>query len=132
MVEKDLLVRRKARIVTAYIGLNITIGDLIKWFQAIQKEKILTEKQLKEIWTPVKLNNGKDSYFRLGWESYKLQDGYRTTGHGGAGISSFMYYWNEQTNEKVIVIVLTNGSLNWTISSNQMNVQIASMILDDE
>ena len=52
-------------------GLNITIGDFIKWFQAIQKEKILTEKQLKEIWTPVKLAeiSGKDGYFGLGWES---------------------------------------------------------------
>ncbi len=112
-------------------GLNITIGDLIKWFQAIQNEKILTENQLKEIWAPVKLNDGKDGYFGLGWESYRLQGDYRMVGHGGAGISSFRYYWNEQTNKNVTVILLTNGSLNWTISPNQINLQIASMILDD-
>lgn len=112
-------------------GLNISIEDLIKWFQAIQNEKILTENQLKEIWTPVKLNDGKDGYFGLGWESYRFQDDYRMVGHGGAGISSFRYYWNEQTNKNVTVILLTNGSLNWTISPNQINLQIASMILDD-
>ncbi|AUP80490.1 serine hydrolase domain-containing protein [Flavivirga eckloniae] len=113
-------------------GLNITIGDLIKWFQTIQKEKILTKEQLEKIWTPVKLNNGKESYFGLGWESYRLQDNYRMVGHGGAGISSFRHYWNEQTNQNVTVILLTNGALNWTIRPNQINLQIASMILDDE
>lgn len=113
-------------------GLNITIHDLIKWFQAIQNEQILTRDQLENIWTPVQLNNGKDGYFGLGWESYRLQDGFRMVGHGGAGISSFRYYWNEQNDKNVTVILLTNGSLNWTISPNQINLQIASMILDDE
>ncbi|GEM_PF-3417226 len=112
-------------------GLNIAIGDLIKWFQTIQKEKILTKKQLDEIWTPVVLNNRKDGYFGLGWESYRLQDGYRMVGHGGAGISSFRYYWNEQTNQNITVILLTNGALNWTTSPNQINLQIASMILEN-
>ncbi|WP_046742916.1 serine hydrolase domain-containing protein [Kordia zhangzhouensis] len=111
-------------------GLNISLNDLIKWFQAIQDEKILTKEQLNEIWTPVKLNSGKDGYFGLGWESYKLQGGYRMVGHGGAGISSFRYYWNEQTNQNVTVILLTNGALNWTIRPNQINSQIATMILE--
>jgi CubicO group peptidase (beta-lactamase class C family) len=113
-------------------GLNISLNDLIKWFQAIQEEKILTKEQLNEIWTPVKLNSGKDGYFGLGWESYRLQDGYRMVGHGGAGISSFRYYWNKQANQNVTVILLTNGALNWTIRPNQINSQIATMILEGE
>lgn len=113
-------------------GLNINIEDLTKWFRAIQNEKILTENQLQEIWAPVKLNSGKDGYFGLGWESYRLQDDYRMVGHGCAGISSFRHYWNEQNNKNVTVILLTNGALNWAISPNQINLQIASMILDDE
>jgi CubicO group peptidase (beta-lactamase class C family) len=113
-------------------GLNISINDLTKWFQAIQEEKILTKEKLKEIWTPVKLNNGKDGSFGLGWESYRLQDEYRMIGHGGAGISSFRHYWNEKNNQNVTVILLTNGALNWTIRPNQMNSQIASMILGSE
>jgi len=113
-------------------GLNISINDLTKWFQTIQEEKILTKDKLKEIWTPVKLNSGKDGYFGLGWESYKLQDDYRMIGHGGAGISSFRHYWNEKTNQNVTVILLTNGALNWTIRPNQINSQIATMILGSE
>lgn len=113
-------------------GLNISIDDLVKWFQALQDGLILSKDKLKEIWTPVKLTNGKDSYFGLGWESYKLQDGYRMVGHGGAGISSFRYIWNEQNNQNVTVVLLTNGALNWLIRPNQINMQIASMIFEDE
>lgn len=113
-------------------GLNISIDDLVKWFQAIQKEKIITKEQLEKAWTPVKLKNGKDGYFGLGWESYRLQDGYRMVGHGGAGISSFRHYWNEKTNQNVTVILLTNGALNWTIRPNQINSQIATIILEGE
>lgn len=110
-------------------GLNITINDLIKWFQAIQNGQILTRKQLDNIWTPVKLNNGKDAYFGLGWEAYKLTDNYRMTGHGGAGISSFRHYWNEETNKNLTVILLTNGAYNWLIRPNQINAEIADIIL---
>jgi len=113
-------------------GLNMSINDLAKWFQAIQTEKILTKEILKEIWTPVKLNSEKDGYFGLGWESYRLQDNYRMVGHGGAGISSFRHYWNEKNNQNVTVILLTNGALNWTIRPNQINSQIATMILGSE
>ena len=113
-------------------GLNITITDLIRWFQAIQNEEILTKAQLEKIWTPVTLNNEKDGYFGLGWEAYRLQDGYRMVGHGGAGISSFRHYWNEQTDQNLTVILLTNGALNWTVRPNQINSQIATMLLEDE
>jgi CubicO group peptidase (beta-lactamase class C family) len=116
----------------AAAGLNITIDDLSKWFQAIQEGKVLTKEQLEKIWTPVKLKSGKDGSFGLGWESYRLQEGFRMVGHGGAGISSFRYYWNEQTNQNITVIVLTNGALNWTIRPNQINSQIATIILENQ
>jgi len=113
-------------------GLNINIKELILWFQAILNEQILNKKQLEEIWTAVELNNGKDGYFGLGWEAYKLEDNYRMTGHGGAGISSFRYYWNEQTKNSLAVIVLTNGARNWIIRPNQINSEIANIILSNE
>lgn len=112
-------------------GLNITINDLIKWFQTIQNEQILTKDQLEKIWTPVKLNNGNDGSFGLGWEAYKLPGNYRMVGHGGAGISSFRHYWNEQSNKNVTVILLSNGAKNRLFSPNHINAEIASMILGD-
>jgi CubicO group peptidase (beta-lactamase class C family) len=113
-------------------GLNISIIDLIKWFQILQDEKIVPQEQLEKIWTPIKLNDGKDGNFGLGWESYILQDGYRMVGHGGAGISSFRHYWNETENQNVTVVLLTNGALNWKIRPNQINSVIASLIIENE
>ncbi|UOY07315.1 beta-lactamase family protein [Muricauda sp. SCSIO 64092] len=111
-------------------GLNIAMDDLIKWFQAVQDGQILTKDQLEAIWTPVKLTNGTDGYFGLGWESYKLQDGYRMVGHGGAGISSFRHYWNDRTNENLTVILLTNGAYDWKVRPNQINSVIAGILFE--
>ena len=113
-------------------GLNISIIDLVKWFQVLQNEQILTKKQLEKIWTPIKLNNGKNGSFGLGWESYVLQDGYRMVGHGGAGISSFRHYWNELNNQNITVVLLTNGAYDWKIRPNQINTNIASIIIENE
>lgn len=113
-------------------GLNITMIDLISWFQAVQNEQILSSKQLEKIWTPVKLNNGEDGYFGLGWEAYRYPDNFRMVGHGGAGISSFRHYWDEQTHESVTVILLTNGASNWTVRPNQINAAIANIILAEQ
>ena len=112
-------------------GLNINIGDLITWFQAIQNEEILTREQLEVIWTPVKLNDGNYGSFGLGWEAYIIPDSYRIVGHGGAGISSLRHYWNEETNKNVTVILLTNGADNWLVRPNQINAGIASIILEE-
>jgi hypothetical protein len=109
-------------------GLNIDINELIIWFQALLKEEVLTMKQLDNIWTPVKLNNGKDGYFGQGWVARRMEDNYRMVGHGGAGISTFGHYWNEQAKKNVTVIVLTNGAKNWTVRSEQMSSEIANLI----
>ena len=116
----------------ASAGLNIAIDDLVKWFQVLQDGLILHKDKLKEIWTPVKLTDGKNSYFGLGWESYKLQDGYRMVGHGGAGISSFRHYWNENMNQNITVILLTNGAYDWKVRPNQINSIIASKIIENK
>lgn len=112
-------------------GLNINIIDLIKWFQALLNEEILSKKELLKIWTPVKLNNGDYGAFGLGWEAKILGYGYRMTGHGGAGISSFRHYWNEDSNESITVILLTNGAKNWGQGPNKLAFDIAYMILEE-
>lgn len=113
-------------------GLNISITDLAKWFQLLQDGQIISQQQLYNIWTPVKLNNESNGNFGLGWESYILQDGYRIVGHGGAGISSFRHYWNEQNEDTITVILLTNGANNWEVRPNQIDSVIASMIIEQK
>ena len=95
------------------------------------EEQILSEEQLKEIWTPVKRNSVEDGYFGLGWESYRLRNNNRMVGHGGAGISSFNHFWNEQTRNSLTVILLTNGAKNWIVRPNQINLEIFNIIFPE-
>ncbi len=113
----------------AAAGLNIEIDELILWFQAVLEGQIVTEEQLEKIWTPVKLNNGKDGYFGLGWEAYRLEDNYRMVGHGGAGISSIKHYWKEGSDSTLTVILLTNGARNWSSSPDDINMHIANYFM---
>lgn len=113
----------------AAAGLNINMDALIVWIQAVLDEKIVSKEQLATIWTPAKLNNGKDGYFGLGWETYKLNNGIWMTGHGGAGISSIRHYWNEGSDETVTVILLTNGARNWLRSPDDINMHIANYFM---
>jgi len=113
----------------AAAGLNINIDELIIWFQAVLDQRIVNEQQLEEIWTPVKLNNGKDGYFGLGWEAYRLENNYRMVGHGGAGISSIKHYWKEGSDSSLTVILLTNGARNWSSSPDNINMFIANYFM---
>ena len=113
----------------AAAGLNINMDALIVWIQAVLDEKIVSKEQLATIWTPAKLNNGKDGYFGLGWETYKLNNGIWMTGHGGAGISSIRHYWNEGSDKTMTVILLTNGARNWLRSPDDINMHIANYFM---
>jgi CubicO group peptidase (beta-lactamase class C family) len=113
----------------AAAGLNINIEELILWIQAVLDEKILSKEQLAAIWTPAKLNNNKDGFFGLGWETYELENGIWMTGHGGAGISAIRHYWKENSQDNVTIILLTNGARNWVNSPDDVNMGIANYFM---
>lgn len=113
----------------AAAGLNINIAELILWIQAVLEEKIVSKEHLDTIWTPVKLNSGKDGIFGLGWETYKLNQKLWMTGHGGAGISSIRHYWEEDASKTVTIVLLTNGARNWIQSPDEVNMGIANYLI---
>ncbi|TPN83469.1 serine hydrolase domain-containing protein [Aquimarina algicola] len=115
----------------AAAGLNIDIGELTVWFQEVLNESMLSQSELIDIWTPVKLNNGKNGAFGLGWDTYSLKKGWFATGHGGAGISSLRHYWNAKSSKTVTVILLTNGASNWIEMPDDINLKIAMRVLPE-
>ena len=50
--------------------LNINIDDLIKQVQAVLEGKILSKKELSDIWNPVILNKGKPDF--LAWDGKRI------------------------------------------------------------
>jgi CubicO group peptidase (beta-lactamase class C family) len=52
---------------TADGSLYLTVLDLAKWDAALYTEKLLKKASLDEMWTPIRLNNGKTEKYGFGW-----------------------------------------------------------------
>ena len=87
-----------------------TVLDLAKWDAALYTEKLLPKAVLEEMWTPVKLNDGKTFPYGYGWQTGELR-GHRYLGHGG-GIHGFSSFILRLVQDKLTVIVLINSGAN--------------------
>ena len=68
---------------TADGSLYFTVLDLAKWDAALYTEKLLKRSSLEQMWTPVKLNNGKTYDYGFGWSLDQIH-GHKIIEHGGA------------------------------------------------
>jgi CubicO group peptidase (beta-lactamase class C family) len=93
---------------TADGSLYFSILDLAKWDAALYTEKLLKRSSLDEMWTVVKLNNGKPNSgdYGFGWDIENLH-GHRVIGHGGSwqGFRTHIYRY---VDDKLTVVVLAN------------------------
>jgi CubicO group peptidase (beta-lactamase class C family) len=93
---------------TADGSLYFSILDLAKWDAALYTEKLLKRSSLDQMWTVVKLNNGKPNSgeYGFGWNIQNLH-GHRVIGHGGSwqGFRTHIYRY---VDDKLTVVVLAN------------------------
>src|SRR5438874_2597713 len=68
---------------TADGALYLTVYDMAKWDIALYTEKLLKRSSLEQMWTPVKLNNGKTFPYGFGWALGGVR-GHRIIEHGGS------------------------------------------------
>lgn len=85
-----------------------TVDDMAKWNTSWDAQKLLTAASEKQIWTPVRLNNGKTYDYGFGWFLSPLQ-GHRNIGHGGS-TSGFSSSIERFPDDGLAVIVLTNSN----------------------
>jgi CubicO group peptidase (beta-lactamase class C family) len=93
---------------TADGALYFSILDLAKWDAALYTEKLLKRSSLDEMWTVVKLKNGKPNSgdYGFGWEIV-TKNGHRVIGHGGSW-QGFRTHISRYVDDKLTVVVLTN------------------------
>jgi CubicO group peptidase (beta-lactamase class C family) len=89
-----------------------TVRDLAKWEVALQSDRILTASTRKEMWTPVKFNNGGGYDYGYGWELGDFPNGIGPTGvpiirHEGT-IPGFRAVFWRLPSHGITVIVLSN------------------------
>jgi CubicO group peptidase (beta-lactamase class C family) len=91
---------------TADGALYLTVYDMAKWDAALYGEKLLKKTSLEQMWTPVKLNDGKTHPYGFGWLLNEI-NGKRIVEHGGAwqGFKAFIARYPD---EKLTVVVFAN------------------------
>jgi CubicO group peptidase (beta-lactamase class C family) len=84
-----------------------TVGDLARWDATLNSDAVLTDTSRREMWTAVRLNDGRTYPYGFGWH-VDTRKNRRVVWHGG-GLPGFASYFGRYLDDGVSVIVLTNG-----------------------
>lgn len=87
-------------------GMQSNILDWVKWDAALQGESILSKSIKEQIWTPAKLNDGKETGYGFGWVVRKV-DGKLVVSHSG-GTAGFTSNVVRHVDDKLTVVVFQN------------------------
>jgi len=91
---------------TADGALYTNVLDMAKWDAALYTEKLLKKGSLDQMWSAVRLNDGKTAPYGFGWDVTEV-NGHRLIEHGGAW-QGFTTQISRYVDDKFTVIVLTN------------------------
>ena len=91
---------------TADGSLYLTAHDMIKWDEALSRGKLLKKTSLDEMWSPIKLNDGKTHPYGFGW-AVRDVNGKRVIEHGGAW-QGFKAHIARYPDNNLTVIVFAN------------------------
>lgn len=91
---------------TADGALYLTVYDMAKWDAALYTEKLLPKASLGQMWTPVKLNDGKTHSYGFGWGFAEVR-GHHIIEHAGAW-QGFKSHIARYVDDKLTVIVFAN------------------------
>jgi CubicO group peptidase (beta-lactamase class C family) len=86
------------------VGLNMSAGDLAAFDVALGRGRVLNRQTLELMWTPFRLNNGREGEFAGGWDT-DLLNGHRVVFHIGAGMVEYAHLLDPD----LTVILFTNS-----------------------
>jgi len=111
---------------TADGALYLTVYDMAKWDAALYTDKLLKRSSLEQMWTPVKLNDGKTFPYGFGWGLGQVR-GHRIIEHGGSW-QGFKAQISRYVDDKLTIILFANQ-----IRANQAKLahDIAAIINPD-
>jgi CubicO group peptidase (beta-lactamase class C family) len=92
---------------TADGALYLSLLDMIRWEEALAGRKLLSKAAYEQMWTPVKLNDGREQRYGFGW-ALRDVNGFKVIEHGGAwqGFKSFIARYPDRG---LTVIALANS-----------------------
>jgi CubicO group peptidase (beta-lactamase class C family) len=111
---------------TADGSLYLSVLDMVKWEAVLNGEKLLKKATLEQMWTPVKLNDGKLAPYGFGWMLRRVNGG-KLIEHGGAW-QGFKSYIARYVDKGTTVIILANLA---DMDPGQMAVGVAGVYHPD-
>jgi CubicO group peptidase (beta-lactamase class C family) len=81
--------------------------DLARFFVALDKGLVLKPQSLQALWSSVKLNDGKEIDYGLGW-SLDQHRGRKVVGHEGGGAAWIAHFPNERLS--IAILCNLNGA----------------------
>ena len=109
---------------TADGSLYLTALDMMKWDEALTGGKLLKKSSFDEMWSPIKLNDGRTYPYGFGWAVRKVNDK-RVIEHGGAW-QGFKAHIARFPENRLTVIVFAN-----LIQTNQARLANGVAIIID-
>jgi CubicO group peptidase (beta-lactamase class C family) len=91
---------------TADGSLYLTVLDMARWDAALYTDKLLKRASLEQMWTPMRLNDGKSHGYGFGWFVTKA-GGHRVIEHGGAW-QGFVSHIVRYPDDGMTVVVFAN------------------------
>lgn len=111
-------------------GMNSSVIDIAKWFQALLGGELLSKEFLKQVWTPIYLQDGSVAKHTHGWE-FTMKNQYTVVGHHGANLINIRHFFKTDIKEgSVTVIHLTNGHQK-EYSSFDLSYTLASEVIPE-
>ena len=92
---------------TADGALYVTVTDLAKWDEALEAGKFASPAMYREMWTRVRLNDGKTADYGFGWRLPPSPPGHRLIEHSGAW-QGFSTHIARYPDDHLTVIALAN------------------------
>jgi len=102
-------------------GLNSSAVDLMKFLTAIDAGRVLKQESLQALWSPVKLNNGTEKGYGLGW-TVEEHKGMKVVGHEGGGSIWVAHFPKEHLS--VVVLCNLNGA-----RADEIQFGVADLVL---
>jgi D-alanyl-D-alanine carboxypeptidase len=90
-------------------GFLSTAPDLAKWDAVLNTDKLLSDTNRRQMWTPVTLNAGTTHPYGLGWELDGPVSGDKVVRHGGS-VRGFRAEFARFTDERLTIIILMNAN----------------------
>ncbi len=108
-------------------GINSTQEDMLKWYQALKSNKVLSKALVEKMTTPYILEyEGETSYYAYGWVVFQTPRNTPMIAHDGSN-GTFFYDYRWFPNKDVLIIYATNaftskiGSIGWTVDKMLFN-----------